>query len=199
MRKGHIEAQEYLTDISSEYPYRMIKDIGKDVYISRKTIIKRPTLLKIGSNVSIDAFCYITTQLTVGDYCHIAPMVSIIGGANSHLTMGNFSHLAAGVRIICATDEHLGEGLVSPVIPEKYRDKIISIPVVIGAFATVGTNSVIMPGVIMGEGAVLAANSFIKKDIPSWEIWGGSPAKFIKKRPIGNMKSFAKELGYYVE
>lgn len=44
----------------------------------------------------------------------------------------------------------------------------------------VGANSVIMPGVTIGENAVVGANSFVNKNIPSNEVWVGSPAKKIK-------------------
>jgi acetyltransferase-like isoleucine patch superfamily enzyme len=45
----------------------------------------------------------------------------------------------------------------------------------------VGANSVIMPGVEIGEDAIVGANSFIDKNIPPDELWVGSPARFIKK------------------
>ena len=44
----------------------------------------------------------------------------------------------------------------------------------------IGSNSVIMPGVEIGENAVVGANSFVNHNIPANELWFGSPAKFIK-------------------
>lgn len=41
----------------------------------------------------------------------------------------------------------------------------------------IGANSVIMPGVIIGENATVGANSLVRKSIPSNEVWAGSPAK----------------------
>jgi len=52
--------------------------------------------------------------------------------------------------------------------------------VVIGKNAKIGANSVVMPGVMIGENAVVGANSFVNKNIPSNEVWAGSPARFIK-------------------
>lgn len=46
----------------------------------------------------------------------------------------------------------------------------------------IGMNTLIVSSVNIGTGAVLAAGSVVTKDIPEWEIWGGNPAKFIKKR-----------------
>jgi len=48
----------------------------------------------------------------------------------------------------------------------------------------IGANSVVMPGVTVGENAVVGANSLVTKDIPANEIWLGSPAKFYKKRAV---------------
>ena len=45
----------------------------------------------------------------------------------------------------------------------------------------IGANSVIMPGVTIGENSIVGANSFVAMSIPDSEMWAGSPAKFIKK------------------
>ena len=45
----------------------------------------------------------------------------------------------------------------------------------------VGTNCIIGKGIHIGEGAVIAAGSVVAKNIPANEIWGGNPAKFLKK------------------
>lgn len=53
----------------------------------------------------------------------------------------------------------------------------------IGSDVWIGANAIILPSCKnIGNGAVIAAGSIITKDIPSYEIWGGNPAKFIKKR-----------------
>ena len=49
-------------------------------------------------------------------------------------------------------------------------------------FAFVGARTLIMPGVHIGEGAIIAAGSLITKDIPSGEVWGGYPAKKMMDR-----------------
>lgn len=47
----------------------------------------------------------------------------------------------------------------------------------------IGTHSTIMPNVTIGENSIVAAYSFVTKNIPDNEIWGGIPAKFIKNLP----------------
>ena len=46
----------------------------------------------------------------------------------------------------------------------------------------IGTNSTVLKGVSIGKGAIIGAGSVVNKNVPQDEIWGGVPAKFIKKR-----------------
>ena len=48
--------------------------------------------------------------------------------------------------------------------------------------AYIGANTVICKPVTIGEGAIIGASSVVTKDIPSFEIWAGNPARFIRKR-----------------
>ena len=60
--------------------------------------------------------------------------------------------------------------------------KPIYAPIVIGDYAWVGTNCTVLPGVTIGEGAVVAASSTVTKDVPPYTVVAGSPAKKIKDR-----------------
>ncbi len=55
--------------------------------------------------------------------------------------------------------------------------------VVIGDYAFIGARAIVLPGVTIGEGAVVAAGAVVVKNIEPWTIVGGVPARFIKKRP----------------
>ena len=178
------------------YNLYSLLNFGEDVYISDNVVIKNPKLMSIGSHVAIDDYFYCTVGVKIGSYCHISSHVSVVGGKTAYLDMGDFSHLAAGAKLIVYGDENLGEGLVSPVVPAQYRDKMVGGKIIVGAFVSVLTNAVISPGVTIGEGALVAANSFVRSDIPAWEIWGGTPAYFIKKRKRDIMVQQARELGY---
>lgn len=57
---------------------------------------------------------------------------------------------------------------------------IQSKPIIISEGSFIGANSIILKGVIIGKYSIVAAGSVVTKNIPSNEIWGGNPAKFIK-------------------
>ena len=55
-------------------------------------------------------------------------------------------------------------------------------PITIGHHCWIGTGATVLQGVNIGDGAVVAAGAVVTKDIPANEVWGGVPAKFIRKR-----------------
>lgn len=180
----------------SEFDYSLLKVFGKNSYISSDVQIKRPNLVSIGNHVAIDSYFYCTVSATVGDYSHIAPMVSIIGGQKGLFRCGEFCNLAAGVRIICVSDSFNGDGLIGAFIPDQFKDSEIFGPVILERFSNVGSNAIIFPGVTLAEGTVIGAGSIVKKSTSAWTIYAGAPARPIRSRPQSKMQQFAKELGY---
>ena len=55
-------------------------------------------------------------------------------------------------------------------------------PITIGHHCWIGTGAMVLQGVNIGNGAVVAAGAVVTKDIPENEVWGGVPARFIRKR-----------------
>lgn len=178
--------------------FKSFKSIGDDVFISKNVEIRRPHLVEIGNHVAIDTGFYCTTNMSIGDYIHIGPYVTVIGGEKSSLIMGHFTTIAAGSRIICGSDLHLGDGLVGPTIPDEHRDKLIFGAVKFENFSSIGTNVVINAGVTLGEGSVVGANSFVNRDTEPWTIYVGNPARAIKIRKRQNMIESAVKLGYKI-
>ena len=156
------------------------KKVGYDVRVHDQAIITRPELVEIGNHVAIDMWVYLSTQAKIGNYIHIAPSVSIIGGANALLTMEDFSNIGSGGRVVCASDDFT-QGLISPVVPAEHRT-IINKPIVFKKFATLGVNCTVLPGVTLGEGCIVGANSVVTKDTEPWMVYAGTPAKPIKPR-----------------
>jgi acetyltransferase-like isoleucine patch superfamily enzyme len=176
-----------------------MKSIGTDVCIDKFVRITRPNLVEIGNHVAIDFGFTCTTQLKVGDYVHISPHVSVIGGEQGRLEIDDFCFISTGARVICSSEKFMGDGLVGPFIPKEYRDTVLKGTVKFERFSGMCANSIIMPGVTMAEGSVLGANSFLKESTEPWGIYAGSPARLIKKRRSDIIYNNAKEMGYVYE
>jgi len=174
---------------------KLLNSCGEDVFIGDFVEIKIPEICMIGSHVAIDNGFKCSTGLLLGDYIHIAPDVIIIGGKTVTLEMGHFSFIAAGTKIVCGSENYVEGGLVGPTIPVKYRNLIFN-PVKFEAFAGTGVNCCVMPGVILGEGSVIGANSVVTKKTEPWTVYVGSPARPIRKRDKETALKYANELGY---
>lgn len=168
--------------------------IGEDVRIHPTAVIKQPNLTSLGDHVAIDVGVYISVAAKIGSYVHIAPYVCIIGGADGSFLMEDFTNISVGGTIICV-GEDFTQGMLTPLIPAKYRN-IINKPVVMKRFSAIGARSTVLQGVVMAEGSVLGANSLLTKSTEPWTIYVGSPARPIRVRNKGMILKGYKELGY---
>lgn len=179
--------------MSKEFDYKLLKEAGQDVFISANVEIRRPHLMRTGNHIAIDSGFYCTTAIDLGDYIHIGPYVSIIGGAKAEFSMADFTTIGAGSRLLCASDEFLGAGLVG-IAPAEFRDTVIYGPIRFERFASIGTNVVIHPGVTLAEGSVVGSCSLLTKDTEPWTIYYGSPARSVRARPSEKMLAAAERL-----
>lgn len=109
-------------------------------------------------------------------------------GATSHLKSATFIECSGGVTI--GEYFHVGRGLTifstnhnyltANKIP--YDEVALDGPVEIGDFVWCGANVIILPGVTVGEGAVLAAGSVVTKSVPPMAVVAGNPARVVKYR-----------------
>ncbi|HWX20666.1 MAG TPA: acyltransferase [Candidatus Binatia bacterium] len=180
---------------SPKYDLSRLATSGEDVFVSANVEIRRPHLVRLGSHIAIDSGFYCTTAVTLGDYIHIGPYVTVIGGEPALLRMAGFNTIGAGSRILCASDEFLGAGLVG-MAPPEFRDIVHIAPVVFGAFASLGTNVVVHPGVTLAEGSVVGSCSLLTRSTEPWTIYRGVPARPWKARPKEKMLAAARKLGY---
>jgi acetyltransferase-like isoleucine patch superfamily enzyme len=165
------------------------------VFISANVEIRRPHLVRVGSHIAVDSGFYCTTGAVLGDYIHIGPYVTVIGGAPALLKMAGFNTIGAGSRLLCASDEFLGAGLVG-MCPDEFRDVVRVSPIEFEHFASTGTNVVIHPGVTLAEGSVVGSCSLVTKSTEPWTIYRGIPARPWKQRPRNTMIEAARKMGY---
>lgn len=109
------------------------------------------------------------------------------------LIIGKFCQIATGVQFIMGSANHrLGSVTTYPfnvfggAWQENTPDHLSQLPhkgdIVIGNDVWIGRQSVIMPGVKIGNGAIIAAYSIVTKDVQPYSLVGGNPARFIKWR-----------------
>tara|TARA_R110000868_G_scaffold387460_7_gene656056 strand:- start:3492 stop:4016 length:525 start_codon:yes stop_codon:yes gene_type:complete len=169
---------------------------GDDVILDLDIIIKENNNCVIGSHVAIDKGFYCTTKLLIGDYTHISPYVTIIGGKNANFTTKGFNNIMAGARIVCGSDRFDGSGLFGAMIPKELKGKQIIEPVIMEEFSNVGTNSIVLPGSKLRRGVLLTAGSLLMGDTEEWGVYKGNPAILVKKIDSTRILYNAKKLGY---
>jgi acetyltransferase-like isoleucine patch superfamily enzyme len=170
--------------------------ISNDVIIDNDCVFKRPQLITIGNHVAIDKGFYCTTGLKIGDYIHISPYVTCIGGADALFIAKGFNNIMAGARIVCGSDRFDDSGLFGAMIPKEYKGKQIIKPVIMEEFSNIGTNSIVLPGSILRRGVLLAAGSLLNGDTEEWGVYKGNPAKLTKKIDGSKIIAYANEMGY---
>jgi acetyltransferase-like isoleucine patch superfamily enzyme len=153
--------------------------MSKDIFIHKDAEFKiEPTL---GDHIAIDRGVYCTVNATIGDYTHISPYVTIIGGKTGEFISKGFNNIMAGARIICGSDRFDDSGLFGAMIPKEYKGKQIIEPVVMEMFSNIGTNAIVLPGSTLREGVLLSAGSLLMGDTEAWGVYKGNPAVLVKK------------------
>jgi acetyltransferase-like isoleucine patch superfamily enzyme len=169
---------------------------GKDVFICKDTNITRPHLINVGNHVAIDYGFHCTTSMNIGDYVHIGPHVSCIGGPSGEFILKGFNNVMSGARIVCGSDRFDDSGLFGCLIPDELKGKQIIKPIIMEEFSNVGSNAIVMPGTILRKGVLLTAGSLLIGDTEEWGIYKGNPAVLIKKIDGSEIVKRAKQLGY---
>lgn len=143
----------------------------------------RPENITIGEGSRIDSFVKLEggIELTIGRCVHIASFAHIgIGGGVVRIK--SFAAVASGGKVIGGSNQldAVSMSACAPAHLQRVEPSVTRLR----EYSCVLTNATVLPGVELGTGAVLAANSVATKDIPAWEIWAGVPARFLKKRTV---------------
>ncbi len=168
--------------------------VGANVRIYDLTRITSPERISIGHDVVIDDFVFLqgADRLRIGSYVHVASFASITGGGEGIL--GDFCTVSSGARVFTGTDLPDGSGLCNSTIPAHLR-AVHRGCTTLGAHSFVGANAVVLPDVVIGEGAVAAAGAVVTADLEPWTINVGVPARPIRARPREEILARAAALG----
>lgn len=176
------------------YPNEDLKTV---CYVSN--LPKRP-------NVEIGDYSYYSTvsESPENFYNHIEHHYEFLG---DKLIIEKFCAIAEGITFIMNGANHKMDGITTYPFNifgngwEKVTPEVEELPIkgdtVIGNDVWIGQNVTIMPGVTIGNGAIIATDSTVVKDVEPYSIYGGNPAKFIKKRFSEEKIEFLEELQWW--
>ena len=131
----------------------ILEDCGEWVNIDKGVTFA--TDIKLGNGSGIGANCSIPTGVSIGE------------------------NVMMGIDILMFTNEHRHDDVT---VPMGAQGRTSVEPIVIEDDVWIGSRSLIMKGVRIGHGAIIAAGSVVTKSVPPYEIWGGNPARFLKSR-----------------
>ena len=175
-------------------------------------------------NPNIPSLCYLKNVITnpniiVGDYTyyddvdgaqdfekHVTHFYPFIG---DKLIIGKFCAIAKGIEFVMNGANHrmnsistypfyimggdLGEGALAP-----HTDELpLKGDTVIGNDVWIGQNVTIMPGVHIGDGAIIGTNSTVAKDVPAYSIAVGNPCRVVKKRFDDELINYLEEIKWW--
>jgi acetyltransferase-like isoleucine patch superfamily enzyme len=147
--------------------------LGNGIRIN-SSLISNP----IGGSTKTCLITYSTTaRLIIGDKVFMSNAAIV---ANTEIIIEDNVYIGASVKIY-DTDFH-SVYWDNRILGAKDPD-IQSKPVTIKKYAFIGAHSIVLKGVTIGQGAVIGAGSVITRDVGAFEIWGGNPARCIRKIP----------------
>lgn len=128
---------------------------GNGIYVLSGVIVKNPENISLGNNISINENCFISGYgyLTIGENVSIGHDVTIL--SSSH-----------------------GMSRDQPI----RNQQIVKMRTSIGNDVWIGAKAVILPGISIGDGAIIGASSVVTHDVKPYTIVAGNPAKKIKDR-----------------
>jgi len=145
-----------MADVQSKY-------IGKGTKIWQFSVILERAIL--GSNCNVNCNTFIENDVKIGNNVTIKCGVYLWDGTIIE------DDVFVGPNVTFTNDKYPRS--------KKYPEEFQSIHIKKGA--SVGANSTILGGIIIGENSMIGAGSLVTKNVPDGELWYGVPAKFIKK------------------
>jgi len=152
---NHYAVSKIIKKIRSSVGKWLFDNCGTNINIEQGANFGNGRGISIGNNSGLGINCKVRGPLTIGNDVMMGPDVMIF--TSNHET----SRIDTPMRL-------QGSAKIKPVT--------------IGDDVWIGARVIILPGVTIGQGAILAANAVVTKDVPEYAVVGGNPAKLIKFR-----------------
>jgi galactoside O-acetyltransferase len=156
--------------------------VGEGALLSDKASFHNCSRISVGRHSRIDDFVVISAGeggVDIGANVHVAVYTALIG--KGHIQLEDFCNLSSRVSIYSSNDDYSGQHMTNPTVPPAYTG-VTHAPVRIGRHAIVGSGSIVLPGVYVGEGAAIGALSLVREDCDDFTIHAGAPARLIGQR-----------------
>ena len=155
----------------------MCRSFGHGVRVGLGVLVFHPGTFEIGDAVFLGNQTYL--QGRHDGHCVIGAHTWI--GPQSYfdcrdMELGEHVGWGPGAKVLGS--EHTGEPADVPII----QTDLVIRPVRVGKWADIGTNAVLLPGVTVGEGAMIGAGAVVTKDVPPYEVAAGVPARVLRLR-----------------
>lgn len=131
--------------------------------------IGRSTLIRGRLNLSGPPGC--TSRLTIGSHCFFTTPLHV--DLNSDVVIGNYVTIGHDVVIVTSAHEIGG--------PNRRCGKQVPPPIRIGDGCWIGARVLLLPGVVLGEGSIIAAGAVVYSNVTPHTIVGGVPARLIRR------------------
>lgn len=134
----------------------------------------------IPESTRIWQFCVIFPECRIGEHCNICANVLI----ENKVEIGNHVTIKSGVQIWdgVTLEDNVFVGpnvtFTNDMYPKSGNPEYNMLHTRVCKGASIGANSTIVPGVTIGENALIGAGSVVTKDVPAGELWYGNPAGF---------------------
>lgn len=153
-------------------------------FIKFKLFQKKYRFLNKHNSTQIMNFCDLS-KISVGRKSYGQICVTDWSPRDTKLCIGNYCSIAPNVKFLLG-----GEHTTKSISTFPFKTKVFGVPreagskgdIVVKDDAWIGEGAIICSGITIGQGAVIAAGSVVTKNVDSYAIVGGNPAKFIKWR-----------------
>jgi acetyltransferase-like isoleucine patch superfamily enzyme len=162
---------------------------GRVKFCSERFYIHRSSYLEVAKDSKI-CFCgsvsiqkYVTIFLNEGSIANIGNAVymgdySTIRASRTTVSIGEHTIIGQGVKLIATNHAYQKKDML---IKDQDID-LKKIGILIGSDCWLGAGCIVLPGVTLGNGVVVGANSVVTKNVPDFAVVVGSPAKLLKFR-----------------
>lgn len=176
-----------------------LRSCGENVIIGRTVRIKDPHRVSIGNNVIIDDYTYISGDVSIGDYVHIAPGC-VLSASSGGIEMQALSGLSAGCKVYGGSSNYMKIGLDMPTIPKEFQYNVILEKTILRSFVLVGANCVVLPGCDLPQGLSVAAGIILRKNyqLKPWHCVIDNTGKLLPRRGLEELRTRIKNF-YNIE